>query len=133
MYFLEKDHLSFSVRVKLLRKRNAIFPDDKKYSYSCAIFIGKSIFWEHLKNIPYFHVFFEKDHISLSAQRIRSYYWGKELSSFGMIQERSYSSAIIWKDHLSEHLKNQIMVFRAVHKVMYSLKVSYFFNKFSIW
>ena len=44
--------------------------------------------------------FLKKDHLSFSAYRIRSYFREKEMSSFLMIQERSYSSAIFWKDHL---------------------------------
>ena len=38
--------------------------------------------------------FFEKDHLSFSAWRIRSYFRGKGISPFLMKQERSYSSAI---------------------------------------
>ena len=61
---------------------------------------GKTIFSEGLKKISYFRVFFTKDHLSFSVQRARSYFREKEISSFPIIQERLYSSAIFWKDHL---------------------------------
>ena len=47
-----------------------------------------------LKKILYFRVFFKKDHLSFSVQRVRSYFREKEISSFPIIQERSYSSTI---------------------------------------
>ena len=37
---------------------------------------------------------FEKDQISFSVQKKMSYFWEKEISSFLIIQERSYPSAI---------------------------------------
>ena len=46
------------------------------------------------KTIFYFRVFFKKDHLSFFFQRVRSYFLEKEISSFPIIQERSYSSAI---------------------------------------
>ena len=67
--FFEKDHLSFSVHRKNIifsRKRNATFPDDTKKIIFQDDF-GKTIFSEHLKKISYFHVVFEKDHISFSV------------------------------------------------------------------
>ena len=69
---------------------------------SCAgaALFGKTIFSESLKKISYFRVFFKKDHLSFSVQRVRSYFREKEISSFPIIQERSCSSAIFWKDHL---------------------------------
>ena len=62
---------------------------------SCAgtALFGKTIFSESLKKISYFRVFFQKDHLSFSVQRVRSYFREKEISSFPIIQERSYSSA----------------------------------------
>ena len=47
-----------------------------------------------IRKISCCHVFLEKDHLSFSVQRIRSYFREKEISSFLIIQERSYSSAI---------------------------------------
>ena len=48
--------------------------------------------------------FFEKDHLCFSVYRIRSYFREKEIPSFLLIQERSYSSAIFWKDQLFKTL-----------------------------
>ena len=63
---------------------------------SCAVAapFGKTIFSEALKKISYFLVFFKKDHLSFSVQRVRSYFREKEISSFPIIQERSYSSPV---------------------------------------
>ena len=56
---------------------------------------GKTIFSESLKKIPYFRVFFRKDHLSFSVKRrVRWYFREKEISFFPIMQERSYSSAI---------------------------------------
>ena len=55
---------------------------------------GKAIFSEHLKKISYFRVFFKKDHLSFSVQRVRSYFREKEIPFFSIIHERSYPSAI---------------------------------------
>ena len=48
-------------------------------SYSSASFFGKTIFSEHLQKMSYFHVFFEKDHPPFFVQRLRSYFWEKEI------------------------------------------------------
>ena len=71
---------------------------------------GKHIFSEGLKKISYFRVFFKKDHLSFSVQRVRSYFREKEISSFPIIQERSYSTAIFF----SGRPEKENMVFRAV-------------------
>ena len=50
--FFERDLLSFSVRRKYIifsRKRNAIFPDDRRKIIFQCDFFGKTIFSEHLK------------------------------------------------------------------------------------
>ena len=53
-----------------------------------------------------FMYFFEKDHLSFSVQRIRSYFRQKGISSFQIIQERSYSSRFFFgKTIFSEYLK----------------------------
>ena len=79
---------------------------------------GKTIFSEGLKKISYFRVFFKKDHLSFSVQRVRSYFREKEISSFLIIQERSYSSAIFlerpsfqdaWKKKIWFSVQNQFL------------------------
>ena len=62
-------------------------------SCSGAIFLKDYLFGTSEANIIFPRFFFEKDHLSFSAQTIRSYFRGKEISSFLMIQEISYSSA----------------------------------------
>ena len=96
MYFLGKAVFRFLPKVK-----RSCFRGEKKLSFqiiqekSCAgpAPFGKTIFSEGLKKI-YFRVFFKKDHLSFSVQRARSYFGEKEISSFPIIQERSYSTAI---------------------------------------
>ena len=102
MYFLGKAVFRFLPRVKrsCFRGKNTIFPDNTERSCAGAAPFGKAIFSESLKKISYFRVFFKKDHLSFSVQRVRSYFWEKEISSFPIIQERSYSTAIFQKDHL---------------------------------
>ena len=68
--------------------------------------------WRHVCNthtctqkISYFHVFLEKSHLSLSAQR-KNMFSGKKLPSFQIIQERSCDSkALFEKTIFSESLK----------------------------
>ena len=85
---------------------------------SCAgtALFGKTIFSESLKKISYFRVFFQKDHLSFSVQRVRSYFREKEISSFPIIQERSYSSAS-FLERLSFQGVWKKKIFRAVKKV----------------
>ena len=63
-------------------------------SYPSAILFGKIIFSEHLKKISYFRVFFLERLSFIFRLVVRSYFREKEISSFPIIQERSYSSAI---------------------------------------
>ena len=91
-HFPPKEKISY-----FLEKRNTIFPDITKKITPRHEFLGKTIFSEHSKKISYFQVFFfffEKDHLSFRVRRIRSYFREKEISSFLIIQKRSYSSAI---------------------------------------
>ena len=94
--FFEKDCLSLSVQEKIscFREKIPSFQIIQERSCAGAAPFGKTIFSEGLKKISYFRVFFKKDHLSFSVQRVRSYFREKEISSFPIIQERSYSSAI---------------------------------------
>ena len=96
--YFEKDHLSFSVE-----RKNIIFLGKKEIHlsrYYKTYRIPVQFSWkDHLfikfeENIIFLSGFFEKDHLSFSVQRIRSYFRKKEISSFLVIQERSYSTAI---------------------------------------
>ena len=68
---------------------------------------GKTIFSEGLKKISYFRVFFKKDHLSFSVQRVRSYFREKEISSFPIIQERSYPSAVFLERPSFQDIRNK--------------------------
>ena len=116
MYFSSYFISRYRKNVMFLRKRNVICPDDtRRIIFQCDYF-GKTIFSKHLKKISYFYVFFEKDHLSFSAERIRSYFPGKKISSFLMIQEGSYASIICFgKTIFSEHLEKENMVFSVVY------------------
>ena len=85
-------------------------------SYSSMAFFGKTIFSEHLRKISYFnvfnihktsffHVIFEKDHLSFCAQRMRSR---------NMVQETSYSKVIYLEILFFQNIWKKNMVFRAV-------------------
>ena len=64
--FLEKDHLLFSVQRKsIMFSGKKIPPFQIIQGRSCSS--ANTIFSEHLMKISYFHVFFEKDHLSFSV------------------------------------------------------------------
>ena len=96
MYFLGKAVFRFLPRVKrsCFREKIPSFQIIQERLCAAAAPLGKTIFSEGLKKISYFRVFFKKDHLSFSVQRARSYFREKEISSFLIIQERSYSTAI---------------------------------------
>ena len=91
-YFLGKAVCRFLSRVKRSCFREKIPSFQIMQERSCAGVApyGKTIFSEGLKKISYFCVFFKKDHLSFSIQRVRSYFREKGISSFPIIQERSY-------------------------------------------
>ena len=97
MYFRGRPYFTFCPGKKILcfwGKKIPSFQIIQERSCAGAALFGKTIFSEGLKKISYFRVFFKKDHLSFSVQRVRSYFREKEISSFLIIQERSYSSAI---------------------------------------
>ena len=96
MYFSRKVTLRPPPKEKIscFREKIPLFRIIQERSYSSAIFLKRPSFQTsekkyHKKNIMYF---FEKDHLSFSVQGVRSYFREKEISSFAIIQERSYSS-----------------------------------------
>ena len=116
MYFTAYFISRYRKNVIFSRKRNVICPDDTRSIILQCDYFGKTIFSKHLKKISYFYVFFEKDHLSFSTERVRSYFPGKKLLSFLMIQEVSYSSIIFFgKTIFSEHLEKENMVFSVVY------------------
>ena len=97
MYFLRRTVFHFLPREKKIMfsgKKTPSFQIVQERSYAGAALFEKTIFSEGLKKISYFRVFFKKDHLSFFGQGLRSYFREKEISSFPIIQERSYSSAI---------------------------------------
>ena len=70
---------------------------------------GKTIFSEGLKEISYFCVFFKKDHLSFSTQRVRSYFPDNTRK---IIFQRYFLGKTIF----SGRPEKENMVFRAVIK-----------------
>ena len=67
------------------------------------------------ENATFSCIFYEKDHHSFSVQGVKSHFREKEISSFPIIQERSYSCVIFFgKTIFSGRLEKENMVFRAV-------------------
>ena len=66
----------------------------------------------YTQKISYFHVFFEKNHLSLSVQEKNIIFLGEKIPSFQIIQEMSCPSAVLFeKTIISERLK-KILYFR---------------------
>ena len=89
--------LSFTVQGKNITftgKKIPPFQIVQERSYPSVILFGKTIFSEHLKKISYFRVFFLERLSFIFRLVVRSYFREKEISSFPIRQERSYSSAI---------------------------------------
>ena len=151
-HFLDKNHLlSFSAQRKNIifsGKINTIFPDITKKIVFRHEFPGKTIFPEHLKKIWYFQVFFWEKSSFFLCLRIRLYFREKEILSFLIIQERSYSSAIylerpcfqnIWKKKiwffvqwlLSSSLYNSAVgLWLFIESLKYGLITLRYFNHF---
>ena len=67
------------------------------------------------ENATFSCIFYEKDHHSFSVQGVKSHFREKEISSFPIIQERSYSCVICFgKTIFSGRLEKENMVFRVV-------------------
>ena len=67
----------------------------KQRSYSGVVPLEGLPFRNIWRGIIFPCIFYQEDHFSFSVQGIRSYFRGKEMPSFLMIQERSYSSVIL--------------------------------------
>ena len=109
MYFLRKIIFNFPSEKKNLfwGKRNAIFPDDiRKIILQCNFF-GKTIFSEHLKNISYFYEFFGERSSFIFRLQNKINFSEKKISSFLMLQERSYSSGILWEKLLFQKISKK--------------------------
>ena len=80
------------------------------------IFVGKrNTTFTNTQKTSYFHAFYEKHHLSFSVGKKISYFWEKEMPSFLVIQERSYSSVIFLERSSFQNIWNKNMVFRAVY------------------
>ena len=119
VFFWEKSSFIFCQRskIKFLGKRNIIFLSNaRKIIFQCNCF-GKTISPEKLQSLQgssYFHVFLFEKNLSFFVLKIRSYFRGKKLSFFLTMQERSYSRATFWEDHLFRTSGKRKMVFRTV-------------------
>ena len=121
MYFLRNIifHFPSVKKVSYFREKESHLSSWYKEDHIPVQFFWKDhLFGTFEEYIIFPCIFFKKDHLSFSASRIISYFRGKEISSFLMIQERSYSSAILWKDHL----------FRTFGKRNYGFSCSAFFK-----
>ena len=93
-----------------LQEKNPSFQIMQERSCAFMAPFGKDIFSEGLKKISYFRVFFKKDHLSFSV-----YFREKEILSFPIIQESSYSSVIyLERPSFQDVRKKENMIFRAV-------------------
>ena len=92
------ERLSFIFRL-LLGKRNVIFPGNTKKTIFQCDFFWKTIFSKHLQKISYFHGFYQKMWFFIFRLKNKIIFSKKIMSSFLIIQERSYSSAMFWEDH----------------------------------
>ena len=70
MYFLRKIifHFLSKGKISYFPEKNTIFPDStRKTIFKRDFLFGKTIFSGYLKEISYFHIFFEKHHLSFSV------------------------------------------------------------------
>ena len=94
MYFLGRLLLSAQAKIIMFSEKIPSFQVVQERPCAGVALFGRPIISEGLKKISDFRVFFKKDHLSFSVWRERSYFRQKEMSSFPIIQERSYSGAI---------------------------------------
>ena len=134
-YQLYRTYRKHHVSLYFLRKIIFHFPSAKNIYH---IFgkkmpsLGNIIFSEHLKNISYFHVFFGETSSFIFRLKKNIIFWGKRntVSSFLMIQEKSYSNAIfLGKIIFSEHLEKKYMIFRAV----FFARITFLFLRTTPW
>ena len=103
MYFLRKIIFHFLYAKKYIifsGKRNAIFPDDKRMIIFQYDFFGKTILSEHLKNISYFLVFFEQNHLLFFAYRTRLHLRRKKYHLSWLYKKDHIPVHFFWKDHI---------------------------------
>ena len=97
MCFLKKIIFRFPFRKNIIfpRKKNVVFPDNTRKIILRRGVFGRATFRKVWRGIIFPSIFYQKDHLWFSIQGTRSYFRGKEISSFLMIQEISYSSVIL--------------------------------------
>ena len=99
LYFLGKGVSRFLPRVKrscFRKKKIPSFQIIQQRSCAGAAPFGKTIFSKGLKKISYFRVFFKKRSSFIFRLTCKIIFSGKRISSFPIIQERSYSTAIFF-------------------------------------
>ena len=101
--FLRKITFHFPPKEKIscFWGKDTIFPDNTRKIIFQGNFFKKTIFSEHLKIILYFHVFFEKDHLSFSVQGLRSFFREKKKIIFpDNTRKIIFQPDFFWKAHL---------------------------------
>ena len=118
-FFWEKLSFIFRLKNKIIfwGKRNIIFLDSatRNIIFQCNIF-GNTIFWEHLKKVSYFHVFFLRKIIFHFHLKNKTIFLGKRNIIFPdntrkIILQRNFFGKTIF----SEHLEKENVVFHAVN------------------
>ena len=82
--------------------RSSLIIFAETWYHNCNIFT-------HIQKLSYFHVLLEKYYLSFSVQRKNAIFSRRKIPSFQIIQERSYYSAIFWKDHLFRTFEENII------------------------
>ena len=103
IFFWERSPFIFRPKKKyhVFGEKNTIFPDNTRKIIFQGNFFKKTIFSEHLKIILYFHVFFEKDHLSFSVQGLRSFFREKKKIIFpDNTRKIIFQPDFFWKAHL---------------------------------
>ena len=101
-----------------LEKRNTIFPDITKEIVFRREFFGNTIFWEHLKKILYFQVFFWEWSSFLLCLENKIIFSGKRNIIFpDNIRKIIFQCDFFGKTMFSKHLEKENMVFCAVQSM----------------
>ena len=109
-YFSPKEKISY-----FLEKRNTIFPDITKKIMFRRKFFGKTIFWEHLKKISYFHIFFwERSSFNLCLNNKIIFLEKRNIIFPDNTRKIIFQRDFFGKTIFSKHLEKENMVFRAV-------------------
>ena len=119
-HFLPKEKIYF------LEKRNTIFPDITKKIMFRRKFFGKTIFWEHLKKISYFHIFFwERSSFNLCLNNKIIFLEKRNIIFPDNTRKIIFQRDFFGKTIFSKHLEKENMVFRAVSRLWWMAIISH--------